>query len=233
MNAAPVSTMAPQHQLPTTASAHDNWLPLLIYPNAAFFSSFAFPLPSAICTMNDHETVVVSFSCPIGQLHPNQFLVERLIASPLPLLTTKNFRVFPTTAIGLSSIPHEPVIQFFKTMSAALQSSHQTSSLPTSYRPRQGYRKTHPFLTPLLLKTIRVSTKDNRVFVGAFKCTDRDCNIILANTQEYRIEGAKSTAEKKLDLRAIDKNRFLGLVCVPGGEVVKIEVEEVVHEHAE
>ncbi|RPA85302.1 hypothetical protein BJ508DRAFT_412085 [Ascobolus immersus RN42] len=111
-------------------------------------------------------------------------------------------------------------------MTTTLQSSLQTSAQPEPYRPRKDYRKTHPFLTPLLLKTIRITTRDNRIFVGSFKCTDRDCNIILGPTHEYRVEGGQSATGKKVDLSSLGRSRFLGLVCVPGGEVVKIELEE-------
>ncbi|KAF8472734.1 hypothetical protein BDZ91DRAFT_790576 [Kalaharituber pfeilii] len=45
------------------------------------------------------------------------------------------------------------------------------------------------YLTSLLLHTLRVTTTDGRMFVGEFKCTDRDRNLILACTNEFRWVG--------------------------------------------
>ncbi|RPA87198.1 hypothetical protein BJ508DRAFT_410738 [Ascobolus immersus RN42] len=137
--------------------------------------------------------------------------------------------------------------------------------------PRQAFRSAQPFLTSLLLKTIRVHTKDGRVFVGTFKCTDRDLNIILSETSEFRpppvsaiSEILESTpppatryrnpirknsipsAEAYMNIVAMKKaeraaslsqdgrpkititvkSRFIGLVCIPGREVTKVELEE-------
>ncbi|KAI9807864.1 MAG: hypothetical protein M1825_005170 [Sarcosagium campestre] len=42
-------------------------------------------------------------------------------------------------------------------------------------------------LVSLLNRKLRVTTTDTRVFVGQLKCTDRDRNVILALTHEYRV----------------------------------------------
>ncbi|KAK6512421.1 hypothetical protein TWF481_001307 [Arthrobotrys musiformis] len=81
----------------------------------------------------------------------------------------------------------------------------------------------HSFIT----KTLRVTTNDTRMFVGELKCTDRDANLILARTHEYRLPkvGLEDVvkARGKVDLTS----RYLGLVVVMGGDICRIEVEEV------
>lgn len=93
------------------------------------------------------------------------------------------------------------------------------------------------YLSSLLNKTLRITTTDTRMFLGMFKCTDSDLNIILSQAFEYRLPAlpkptltSKSTpstltspsAPVTLDLTS----RYLGLVVVPGEYITKIEVEE-------
>ncbi|KAK4229059.1 hypothetical protein QBC38DRAFT_473613 [Podospora fimiseda] len=100
-------------------------------------------------------------------------------------------------------------------------------TLPTpSSRPEAS-----DFLQTLLNKNLRITTTDTRIFLGSFKCTDSESNIILQNVYEYRppiseqilaaAEDAKN-GKVKLDM----SSRYLGLVVVPGRHIVKIEVEE-------
>jgi len=90
------------------------------------------------------------------------------------------------------------------------------------------------YLASLLNRTLRIHTNDARIFVGQMKCTDRERNIILAMTHEFRhpsalaIQDAAREHEKrglpgtvKVDMI----RRFVGLVVVPGGVIDKIEVE--------
>lgn len=86
------------------------------------------------------------------------------------------------------------------------------------------------FLTSLLNKTLHIHTTDTRIFVGQMKCTDKDRNIILSLTHEYRhppvsaVEEAAAgatTGSVKVDMI----RRFVGLVVVPGRYITKIEVE--------
>lgn len=89
------------------------------------------------------------------------------------------------------------------------------------------------YLSSLLGKTLRIKISDGRVFVGQMKCTDKDRNIILANTHEYRppTTEAVRAAAVKAD-RASDKFtangtcRYVGLVVIPGEHILKIELEE-------
>ena len=69
------------------------------------------------------------------------------------------------------------------------------------------------------------------MFVGQLKCTDKDMNLILALTQEYRqpsqqdIERAATKAEGGGKVKVDMRKRFVGLIVVPGQYVEKIEVE--------
>ncbi|KAI9361431.1 hypothetical protein BD770DRAFT_383397 [Pilaira anomala] len=57
----------------------------------------------------------------------------------------------------------------------------------------------------------RVKITDGRTFIGTFVCIDKQKNIILAHTEEFR------GAEK----------RMVGLVMIPGKHLVKIETEDL------
>lgn len=89
------------------------------------------------------------------------------------------------------------------------------------------------YLQSLLGKTLRVRINDQRLFVGQFKCTDNECNIILANSHEYReptlaaIRRAAAKAEANGDskVRADMTSRFVGLIVVPGRLITKLELE--------
>ncbi|KAI8364580.1 hypothetical protein BD560DRAFT_402795 [Blakeslea trispora] len=57
----------------------------------------------------------------------------------------------------------------------------------------------------------RVRISDGRVFIGTFVCIDKDKNMILAQTEEFR------GTEKRL----------VGLVMIPGKHLVKVEAEDL------
>ncbi|KAK8196056.1 hypothetical protein M8818_007208 [Zalaria obscura] len=91
------------------------------------------------------------------------------------------------------------------------------------------------FLTSLLNKTLRLHTTDSRMFVGQLKCTDKDRNIILSCTHEYRHPSpsairaaaeAHSLEGKAGNVKLYMLKRFVGLVVVPGQYITKIEVED-------
>lgn len=104
-------------------------------------------------------------------------------------------------------------------------------------------------LGSMLDRQLRIYTTDTRMFVGEFKCTDnvflllwtrqpaenwygdKECNIILAQSHEYRFPTSKAletasesipTSSLKLDMNS----RYLGLIVVPGQHIVKIEIED-------
>lgn len=93
--------------------------------------------------------------------------------------------------------------------------------------------KATEYLETLLNKKLRVYTNDTRMFLGDFKCTDNECNVILSQSCEYRpptpsaLKAAAqanttSIASVKVDMTS----RFLGLIVVPGHHITKIEVED-------
>ena len=88
------------------------------------------------------------------------------------------------------------------------------------------------YLTSLLNKFLHVHISDGRMFVGQLKCTDRDRNIILALTQEYRppsqqaIERAAHESDGKAKVKLDMQKRFVGLIVVPGQYIDKVEVED-------
>jgi small nuclear ribonucleoprotein (snRNP)-like protein len=90
------------------------------------------------------------------------------------------------------------------------------------------------YLTSLLNKFLHVHISDGRMFVGQLKCTDRDRNIILALTHEYREPSQKdveramkeSDGRVKVKVKVDMQKRFVGLIVVPGQYIEKIEVEE-------
>jgi small nuclear ribonucleoprotein (snRNP)-like protein len=88
------------------------------------------------------------------------------------------------------------------------------------------------YLTSLLNEFLHVHISDGRMFVGQLKCTDRERNIILALTHEYRepspmdVERAMKESDGKVKVKVDMQKRFVGLIVVPGQYIEKIEVEE-------
>ncbi|KAJ5735406.1 Ribonucleoprotein LSM domain eukaryotic/archaea-type [Penicillium malachiteum] len=96
------------------------------------------------------------------------------------------------------------------------------------------------YLEGLIGRQLRVHTTDSRMFVGLFKCTDSERNIILANSYEYRLPtpsavqaaAAKeaeswenNAAAKSATVKVNMTHRFIGLIVVPGRHITKIELE--------
>ncbi|KAH8669492.1 LSM domain-containing protein [Tricladium varicosporioides] len=83
------------------------------------------------------------------------------------------------------------------------------------------------YLSSLLNKNLRITTSDSRMFLGQFKCTDSDRNVVLAQTFEYRIPPPPKDLEEGKERVTLDMtSRYLGLVVVPGEYIIKMEVEE-------
>ncbi|KAF2871185.1 hypothetical protein BDV95DRAFT_607454 [Massariosphaeria phaeospora] len=87
------------------------------------------------------------------------------------------------------------------------------------------------YLAQFIGKNLRIHTSDHRVFGGQMKCTDKDRNIILALTYEYR-EPAAEAIRKVVEASGNPStpvnwtSRYVGLVVIPGAHVKKIEFEE-------
>lgn len=77
----------------------------------------------------------------------------------------------------------------------------------------------------------RIAITDGRVFIGTFVCTDKQKNIILAHTTEYRGGTALLTMGPLVTSHALflflDEHRIVGLVMIPGKHLVKMEIEDL------
>ncbi|TCD67700.1 hypothetical protein EIP91_012066 [Steccherinum ochraceum] len=82
------------------------------------------------------------------------------------------------------------------------------STIPNSNTPALDELK------KLLQKTLRVTTNDGRIFLGSFAGTDKQLNILLINTDEFRFSPPEL---------ANPSGRFVGLVMLPRRLVVSIE----------
>ncbi|KAI0762391.1 hypothetical protein C8Q74DRAFT_147589 [Fomes fomentarius] len=70
-------------------------------------------------------------------------------------------------------------------------------------------------LKALLRTTLRVTVVDGRVFLGTFAGTDKQLNILLVNTDEYRL--GPDAGSDGLD------GRYVGQVMIPWRLVVRVE----------
>jgi len=64
----------------------------------------------------------------------------------------------------------------------------------------------------LLNDTLRVTVTDGRIFLGTFVGTDRELNILLLNTDEFRLGPNENP-----------NGRFVGQVMIPWRLVNKVE----------
>ncbi|KAJ7809709.1 hypothetical protein B0H14DRAFT_2379539 [Mycena olivaceomarginata] len=69
-------------------------------------------------------------------------------------------------------------------------------------------------LTALLTQNLRVTVADGRVFIGSFAGTDAPLNILLLNTDEFRL-GPDENPD----------GRYVGQILIPWKLVVKAEVQ--------
>ncbi|KAF9040602.1 hypothetical protein BJ165DRAFT_1317280, partial [Panaeolus papilionaceus] len=65
-------------------------------------------------------------------------------------------------------------------------------------------------ISALLRQILRITTTDGRIFIGTFAGTDKPLNIILVNTDEYRI-GQQGDG------------RYVGQVMFPWKVITKVE----------
>lgn len=127
-----------------------------------------------------------------------------------------------------------PAASTAQTASTAPASAPLQSAPPVSAAQAQALRdEASAYLQTLLNKNLIVHTTDGRLFRGEFKCTDPECNIVLAHATEYRQptpqqraqHAAKAAAEGKTKMTMDMTSRYLGLIVTPGQHVAKIEVE--------
>ncbi|KAF8811384.1 hypothetical protein BYT27DRAFT_7029053, partial [Phlegmacium glaucopus] len=65
---------------------------------------------------------------------------------------------------------------------------------------------------------LRITTIDNRIFLGAFAGTDKPLNIILINAEEYRISQGPGQRVK-----FNENGRYVGQVLLPWKMIAKVE----------
>src|SRR5271170_6345504 len=78
-------------------------------------------------------------------------------------------------------------------------------------------------ITKWLNQRLRITITDTRIFEGWFKCVDRDCNIVLAGTQEFH-DGPPPPHSLLPGNQQVDQERFIGLIVIPGKHVKNIEL---------
>ncbi len=101
-------------------------------------------------------------------------------------------------------------------------------------------------LTPFLRQILRITTTDNRIFLGTFAGTDQPLNLVLVNAEEFRMvpaypksgpdrmqtihEEAESELDKAVrvahetEMRLENADgRFVGQILVPWKMIAKVE----------
>ncbi|KAF5382856.1 hypothetical protein D9757_007298 [Collybiopsis confluens] len=90
-------------------------------------------------------------------------------------------------------------------------------------------------LRELLSSTLRITVNDGRIFLGCFIGTDQPMNILLTDTEEFRIEplvkerdglGLEEEEDPNIDAETTTAGRFVGQVLIPWKIIRKIEVQE-------
>ncbi|THH17197.1 hypothetical protein EW146_g3578 [Bondarzewia mesenterica] len=69
-------------------------------------------------------------------------------------------------------------------------------------------------LKPLLRLLLRISITDGRIFLGTFVGTDKELNVLLIHTDEFRLGPAENP-----------DGRYVGQVMIPWSKVVRVEVQ--------
>ncbi|KAF8876480.1 hypothetical protein BD779DRAFT_1560311 [Infundibulicybe gibba] len=72
-------------------------------------------------------------------------------------------------------------------------------------------------LKSFLRRLVRVTVLDGRIFIGSFAGTDKPLNILLINSEEYRLDGSNNGGD----------GRYVGQVLVPWRFVVKVEAQGI------
>lgn len=88
-------------------------------------------------------------------------------------------------------------------------------SAPQTRRPSQT--PAVALLRSYLSKLMRIVITDGRIFIGMFACIDKDRNLVLVNTEEFRVTNEPQNPN--------DRGRYVGMVMIPWQHVVSAEVE--------
>lgn len=93
-----------------------------------------------------------------------------------------------------------------------MASTPSPPSSTVSSPPTQRNTPSIQRLKGLLRETIRISITDGRIFIGTFVGTDQPLNVLLINTEEFRLGPEENKA-----------GRYVGQIMIPWRLVVKIE----------
>jgi small nuclear ribonucleoprotein (snRNP)-like protein len=80
--------------------------------------------------------------------------------------------------------------------------------------PEEGVQAIEKWLN----QRLRIRISDQRSFEGLFKCVDRDCNIVLQCTEEFRDGFSRRT------FLTVDHQRLVGLVVIPGKHIENVQL---------
>ncbi len=75
---------------------------------------------------------------------------------------------------------------------------------------------------------VRVTIGDRRMLVGTFIAFDKHLNVVLAETEEFRIIRAQKQGEPDREIK-----RPLGLIIIRGDNIISISAEKAPHMYAE
>lgn len=98
--------------------------------------------------------------------------------------------------------------KFFVTTSSF---SFSTAMTDSKNRPAVTYIKS------LLQSVMRVHCDDGRIFLGEFRCVDKECNIIFTNAEEFRSVTSSQSQSGQM------KSRFVAMIMIPRRIITKIE----------
>ncbi|KAH8110289.1 hypothetical protein DFH11DRAFT_1621855 [Phellopilus nigrolimitatus] len=98
--------------------------------------------------------------------------------------------------------------------SSSTPPGHSSPLPPVSSSSPLSPRHTVDAIKRLLGQTMRICASDGRIFIGTFVCVDKQKNIVLSNTDEYRVGGPA-------------QGRYVTMVMVPWRLVVKVEVQSL------
>ena len=166
--------------------------------------------------------------------HGNALLRERLIQKPydnrqiLPLVVCrKNDRVFVCVS-GVETALHRAggraLVRVHASIEATCARAPKTRTAARRVAPTPALPPTAIImlenpqavqaLQSLLRESLRISIADGRIFIGTFVGTDKAMNILLVNTDEFRV-GPNENPD----------GLFVGQILVPWRLVQKIEMQ--------
>ncbi|CAD6583858.1 MAG: hypothetical protein CYPHOPRED_002509 [Cyphobasidiales sp. Tagirdzhanova-0007] len=77
----------------------------------------------------------------------------------------------------------------------------------------------------LISHRLRITLNDSRQFVGQMLAFDKHMNLVLADTEEFRVMKKKRSKEEEVDDDEQMLKRVLGLVILRGETIVSLSVE--------